>query len=64
MRRVTLNIFLKNKFGIEVSKSVAQAYALDKKNVNTLWPNAIYKEMKEASPAFKRLESGDIISIE
>ena len=33
------------KFGIEVPNSVLQAYALYKKNVNTLWEDAIAKEM-------------------
>ena len=33
----------KHKFGIEVPKSVVQAYALDKKNVNTLWEDVISK---------------------
>jgi hypothetical protein len=40
--------FLKktHKFGIEVPRSVAEAYALDKKNGNTLWADSIVKEMK------------------
>ncbi len=40
--------FLKkmHKFGIEVRHYVAEAYALVKKNGNTLWANAITKEMK------------------
>jgi len=32
------------KFGIELPKTVAEAYALDKKNGNTLWADAIAKE--------------------
>ena len=52
-----------HNFGIEVPKSVAQAYALDKKNVNTLWECAISKEMKDVIPAFKKLESGEILPI-
>ena len=43
-----------HKFGIEVPKSVAQAYALDKKNINTLLEDSISKEMKDVSPALKK----------
>ena len=52
-----------HKFGIEVPKSVAQAYALDKKNVNTLCTYAISKGMKYVSTAFNTLESGEIVPI-
>ena len=44
-----------HKFWIEVPKLVAQAYALDKKNGNTLWVDAVSKEMKDVSPGFKKL---------
>ena len=50
-------------FRIEVPKSVAQAYALDNKNGNILWEDAIYKEMKDVSPASKKLENGEIVPI-
>ena len=52
--------YLKNthKFRIEVPKSVAHIYALDKKNANTLWAYDIAKEMKYLSPAFKKLDIG------
>ena len=43
------------KFGIEVPKSVAQTYVLDKNNGNNLWADAIDKEMKDLRPAFKKL---------
>ena len=33
------------KFGIEFPKKVQEAMALDKKNVNTLWNDAIAKEI-------------------
>ena len=52
-----------HKFGIEVTKSVAQAYDLDKKNGNTLWVDDITNEMREVSPAFKKLENGEIVPI-
>ena len=40
--------FLKktHKFGIEVPRSVTEAYALNKKNGTTLWADSIAKEMK------------------
>ena len=47
-----------HKFNIEAPKSVAQAYALDKKNGNTLREDAIAKDMKDVSPAFKKLDNG------
>ncbi len=52
--------FLKktHKFGIEVPRSVAEAYALDKKNSNTLWADSIAKEMKNVRIAFKILANG------
>ena len=40
-KRNTLYLKKTNKFGIEVPKSVAHKYALDKKNGNTLWEYAI-----------------------
>ena len=52
-----------HKFGIEVPKSVVQAYALDKKNVHTLWADAISRDMKDVSPAFKKLDNGEIVPI-
>ena len=57
--------FLKktHKFGIEVPRSVAEAYALDKKNGNTLWADSIAKEMKNVRIAFKILENGERIPI-
>ena len=40
------------KFGIEFPKTVDQALALDKKNSNTLWADAIAKEMKNVQVDF------------
>ena len=45
-----------HKFGIEIPKSVSQAIAIDKKNGNTLWWDAIVKEMKNVRPAFDPFE--------
>ena len=57
--------FLKknHKFGIDVPKSVAQSYALDKNNGNIIWAYAIAKKMKDVSPEFRKLYSGDIVPI-
>ncbi len=35
-----------HKYGIEVPKTMKQAYDLDRINGNTLWTEAIAKEMK------------------
>ena len=51
------------KFGIELPKTVEQAYALDAKNVNTLWADAISKEMENARVAFKVLPDGKSVPI-
>ena len=45
-----------HKYGIKVPKTIEEAYALDKANGNSLWRNAIAKEMKNVSVAFEILE--------
>jgi hypothetical protein len=47
-----------HKFGIELPKTVKEALALDKKNSNTFWADAIAKEMKDTCVAFKILLDG------
>jgi hypothetical protein len=47
-----------HKFGIEVPKTVKEVLALDCKNGNTLWVDAIAKEMKEVHIAFNILPDG------
>jgi hypothetical protein len=47
-----------HKFGLEVPKTVKEALALDRKNSNTLWADAIAKEMKEVCIAFNILPDG------
>jgi hypothetical protein len=47
------------KFGIEIPGTVEQAKQLDKENGNTLWQDAITKEMKNSRVAFKLLERGE-----
>ena len=47
-----------HKFGIEIPKSVIQARQIDAKCGNTLWWDAICKEMKNVRPAFEVFEGG------
>ena len=47
-----------HKFGIELPKTVKEAFELDKKNGNTLWADAIAKEMRDVRVAFKILPDG------
>ena len=47
-----------HKFGIEVPKTVKEALDLDRKNGNTIWADAIAKEMKEVCIAFNILPDG------
>jgi hypothetical protein len=47
-----------HKFGIEMRKTIAEAKELDHKNGNTLWTDAIAKEMKEVQKAFEILPDG------
>ena len=42
------------KFGIRVPKTVEEAMRLDRENGNSLWNDAIQKEMKHVMPAFSR----------
>jgi hypothetical protein len=52
------------KFGIEVPRSVEEAYELDKKNGNTFsWVDAIAKELKDIRVAFKILDQGETVPI-
>ena len=52
--------FLKksHKFGVEVPTSIKEAYRLDQKNNNTLWRDAIKKEMTNVAVAFHILDHG------
>ncbi len=42
-----------HKFGIKIPKTVAEARAFDLENGNTLWWDAICKEMRNVRPAFE-----------
>ncbi len=47
-----------HKFGIECPKTVEDALKLDKHNGNTMWADAVAKEMKNVQVAFDPLENG------
>ena len=51
-----------HKFGIRIPKSVQDANMLDEKNGNTLWWDAICKEMKNARIALEVLKERRKIS--
>ncbi len=57
-KRTTHYLKWTHKFGIEVPNTVKDALALDRKNGNTLWADAIAKEMKEVCIAFNILPDG------
>jgi hypothetical protein len=52
--------FLKrtHKFGIEIPRTIKEALKLDRRNGNTLWADAIAKEMAEVRKAFDILPDG------
>ena len=52
-----------HKWGLEVPGTVDEALAIDKKNKNTFWADAIAKEMKNVRVAFKILENGEKVPI-
>ncbi len=57
-KRTTHYLKRTHKFGIEVPKTVKEALTLDRKNGNTLWVDAIAKEMKEVWIVFNILPDG------
>jgi len=50
-----------HKFGIEIPTSVEDAYEIDRRNGNTLWRDAIDKEMKNVKIAFKVMSDDDVV---
>ena len=52
-----------HKWGIEVPKTVEEAIAIDKKNDNTFWTDAIAKEMKNVRIKFKILEGDEKVPV-
>ena len=51
------------KFGIEVPRTVREALELDRKNGNTLWADAIKKEMEVVRTAFRIADDGEVVPI-
>ena len=49
-----------HKYGIRILSSLIEAHKLDTANSNTLWRDAIRKEMKNAAIAFDILESQEV----
>ncbi len=47
-----------HKYGIEIPTSVENAMVIDRSNNNTLWKDALAKEMTEVGVAFEVLEEG------
>jgi hypothetical protein len=47
-----------HKYGIHFPKIIEEAYTIDQENGNDLWPQAISKETKNNTVAFKFLEHG------
>jgi hypothetical protein len=45
-----------HKYGVEIPTSIRHAYLIDDKNKNTLWRDAIAKEMRNVSIAFELME--------
>jgi hypothetical protein len=62
-KRTTRYLKRTHKFGIEVPKTVNEALALDYKNGNTLWADAVAKEMREVCIAFNILPDGCSVPI-
>ena len=48
-----------HKFGITIPEAIQEAFDLDRKNGNTLWANAIAKDLKDVRVAFKILDPSD-----
>ena len=49
---------MSHKYGIEIPSNINEAYALDDKNNNTFWRDAIHKEMENLKVAFDILPHG------
>ncbi|KAL7523565.1 hypothetical protein ACHAXR_000992, partial [Thalassiosira sp. AJA248-18] len=60
-QRKTRYLKRNQKFGIELPKTVKEALDLDQKNGNTLWADAIAKEMKVVRIAFDILPDGSTV---
>ena len=56
---VASRVRIKNiKYGMKIPTSITEAYDIDKENCNTVWRDAIKREMENVSVAFEVLEDG------
>ena len=53
------NTLMTDKFGLELPMKVEEAIAIDEKKRNTLWQDAIEREMKNVKIAFQILPEGE-----
>jgi hypothetical protein len=64
IKKVKSRYWLKtHKYGVRLPKTVAEALALEKENNNTLWNDAIQKEMKNVKVAFHFLNEEEQVPI-
>ena len=64
IKKLKSTIHLNNmKYGIKIPKSVEEAYQLDKQNKNDYWEQAINKELKRVTVAFKLLQDDEDVPI-
>ncbi len=52
-----------HKFGVKVPKTAKEALEIDRKNGNTLWSDAIAKEMKDVQVVFRILPDRELAPI-
>jgi hypothetical protein len=52
-----------HKFGIAIPRNVEDVMRIDKENGNTLWADAIAKEMRNVRVAFQILANGQVAPI-
>ena len=52
-----------HKYGIEVPRSIEEAHAIDRRNGDHQWSDAIEKEMYNVGVAFEIMEDGEILPV-
>ena len=52
-----------HKYGVDVPTNIEHSKRLDKQNGNTLWADALTKEMTNVSIAFEILEEGEPVPV-
>ena len=51
-----------HKYGVEIPRTVKEAYALDEKNGNTLWRDALNREMENLKVIFDILDNSEYMT--